>query len=420
MQKKLHWSPQGILFHWNDVATEKRNYFWATELRWYRHRIHFSTIGEILHLSVYEKKHSGLVLWNIFSDVILRYSPYASATTKKDIFAQYLHKKTQELKNPRRNGIQLDISKWIHKNNYIRAELCLLLSVREYINKNDQMRAAVSVMAAVLLTLKSLYARVCVCAHVRLCLCLCARWCKWVVADPTAQSSNLFSERKKKLFWRLVCQGWGCVWIKCVFMSACTFICTCSCVSAGVVIYVLSHAFGWARDKQTRVCVGGGVVWTPNTITHNFHFFRSFPFSSPKIGCTPFVTSHECLLNLLWRDLGVNLFPVEKAKLWNHKPKNKSRVTLGKPFMVLVGNVFVWRSIAAVLIQKSRGQWTRPHATVKQQRLQFITSLLRVAKMKVSPLYYNGRIVWFHWGVILSIRPNVLSWKPRLKREILQ
>lgn len=280
----------------------------------------------------------------MWSSDTLHMHPQQKKRHIRPIFAQ----ENTGAKKPRRNGIQLDISKWIHKDNYIQAELCLLLSVREYINKNDQIRAAVSVTAAALLTLKSLYARACVCVRVR--LCLCARWCKRVVADPAAQSSNLFSERKKKLFWRLVCQGWGCVWIKCVFVSACTFTCTCSCVSAGVVIYVLSHAFGWARDKQTRVCVGGGVVWTPNTITHNFHFFRSFPFSSPKIGCTLFVTSHECLLNLLWRDLGVNLFPVRKAKLWNHEPKNKSRVTLGKPFMALVHNVFVWRSIAAVPI----------------------------------------------------------------------
>lgn len=99
----------------------------------------------------------------------------------------------------------------------------------------------------------------------------------------------------------------------------------------------------WVGSRQTNACVRGwGCCLNSKHDNPQFpFFFRSFPFSSPKIGCTPFVTSHECLLNLLWRDLGVNLFPVEKAKLWNHEPKNKSRVTLGKPFMVLVRNVFV-------------------------------------------------------------------------------
>lgn len=76
------------------------------------------------------------------------------------------------------------------------------------------------------------------------------------------------------------------------------------------------------------ICVGSlinkwGRVWgCCSTSNHdNPSFFPHLSLSFPKIGCTSFVTSHECFLNLLWRDLSVNLFPVEKAKPWNRKPK---------------------------------------------------------------------------------------------------
>lgn len=66
-----------------------------------------------------------------------------------------------------------------------------------------------------------------------------------------------------------------------------------------------------------------------NSNYNNLQFVpQFFPLFAPKIGCTSFITSHEWLLNLLWRDLDVNLFPVEKAKQWNHKPKNKTFVSL--------------------------------------------------------------------------------------------
>lgn len=68
-----------------------------------------------------------------------------------------------------------------------------------------------------------------------------------------------------------------------------------------------------------------GLVSTPQR--DSSPFVRPLSLYSPKIGRTSFVITHERLLNLLWRDLDVNLFPVEKAKLWKHKPKNK---TLGR------------------------------------------------------------------------------------------
>lgn len=152
-------------------------------------------------------------------------------------------------------------------------------------------------------------------------VCVCACKSKWVVAEPTAKNCNLFSERrnkKKKKFHRLVCQGLGCVRIN-VFVRACANArvpiwmhlclysrCTCTCMH-------------WDGLANKYMCVWVGVLFELET--YHFHFFPpQLSLSSPKIGCTPFVTSHECLLNLLWRDLGANLFPVEKAKLWNNEP----------------------------------------------------------------------------------------------------
>lgn len=142
----------------------------------------------------------------------------------------------------------------------------------------------------------------------------------------------------------------------CLCLSVCvqyTFVCTCSCVSIGAVVCVCCMHLGLLTNICVCVCGWGCCL---NSKHDNPPFFPQLSLSSPKIGCTPFVTSHECLLNLLWRDLGVNLFPVEKAKLWNHKPKNKTCVTFGKPFMALVCNVLVYRSITTVLIKRSRGQ----------------------------------------------------------------
>lgn len=128
-------------------------------------------------------------------------------------------------------------------------------------------------------------------------------------------------------------------------------------VSVGIKVCVCMHlhAFVWAC-LQVCVCVcverWVGVEGCLNSKHDNPPFFLQLSLSSPKIGCTPFVTSHECLLNLLWRDLGVNLFPVEKAKLWNHKPKNKTCVTFGKPFMAVVCN----EASLLRLLKRSRGQ----------------------------------------------------------------
>lgn len=59
---------------------------------------------------------------------------------KKDIFSsEFAQEKTAPLTPA--NGIQLDISKWIHNNNWIQASLIsVLLCVWECINKNDQSR----------------------------------------------------------------------------------------------------------------------------------------------------------------------------------------------------------------------------------------------------------------------------------------
>lgn len=73
-----------------------------------------------------------------------------------------------------------------------------------------------------------------------------------------------------------------------VYMLACIWMDLCVCVS---------------------VCLLRGLNLKPN-----ISIFQQFSLSSPKIGCTCFVASHECLLNLLWRDLNVNLSLVENVK----------------------------------------------------------------------------------------------------------
>lgn len=96
-------------------------------------------------------------------------------------------------------------------------------------------------------------------------------------------------------------------------MNKCVYALACICVSS----------------VNAYVCERGCCL---NSEYDNPPFVQQLSLFSPKIGCTSFVTSHECLLNLLWRDLDVNLFPVEKAKLWNHKPKNKTFVRFFKAF----------------------------------------------------------------------------------------
>ncbi len=188
-----------------------------------------------------------------------------------------------------------------------------------------------------------------------------------------------------------------------VFVCVCTrvlwFMCVCTCM----------HLGGLA-NKRVRVCgCAGGWGCCLNSKHDNppFPFFPQLSLSSPKIGCAAFVTSHECLLNLLWRDLGVNLFPVEKAKLWNHEPKNKTCVTFGKPFMALLCNVLVYGSITAVHNKKSRGQQTWcEDVNIKQQHPQSI-SALTVTKMKTLQKKTQMQWVYMHINIlVLALIPN--------------
>lgn len=80
----------------------------------------------------------------------------------------------------------------------------------------------------------------------------------------------------------------------------------------------------------------------------NLPFFSTAVSFSSKNRLHSFRHLTWMTLNLLWRDLGVNLFPVEKAKPWSHKPKNNTCVRFGKPFMALVCNVLAQRSITEV------------------------------------------------------------------------
>lgn len=159
------------------------------------------------------------------------------------------------------------------------------------------------------------------------CMSLCVCVCVFVHANisggwPFSKElqSALRKTGKKKIFYRLSRLG------KCVHRWV--FVCKCASahLSAPVSVGVnaLALASEWAY-RQIKVCLrasvcGCGCCLNLKPTISIFFFSRSFSLYSPKIGCTPFVTSHECLLNLLWRDLGVNLFPVEKAKLWNHEP----------------------------------------------------------------------------------------------------
>lgn len=149
---------------------------------------------------------------------------------------------------------------------------------------------------------------VCVCVHANV-----SEW--WLTLQQRTAICSLRDSTKKKKFYRLVCQGLGCVRIN-VFVRVCANACVPICMHLCLYsrcICTCMHLDGLA-NKYMCVWVG---VWTWNL---PFPFFPQLSLSSPKIGCTPFVTSHECLLNLLWRDLGANLFPVEKAKLWNNEP----------------------------------------------------------------------------------------------------